>query len=1101
MKNKFLALILAVAIICGAILPSLTLTARAAEVVDSGDCGTNVTWVLDSTGTLTISGSGEMHNYEQYENPWYSHRNQIKKIFIENGVTSIGNFAFRGCNVLTSITIPLSVTSIGNSAFDSCVALTDIAIPSSVTSVGDYSFFGCTGLTAITIPNSMTSIGNCAFYRCTGLTIVTIPESVTSIGVAAFSGCTSLTDIKVDPGNSSYCTQNGVLFDKDFAALLCYPAGKTDSTYAIPNGVTGIGGSAFEVCTDLTGVTIPDSVTYIADTAFRDCAGLTNVMIPDSVTYIGWYAFSGCTSLTSVTMPNRITSIEQDTFSDCTSLVDITIPSSVTRIGSSAFSGCTELKEITIPDGVRYIGYSAFGYCYGLTNITIPESVMSIDDDAFSNCTGLTSILIPASVTSIGVAAFGGCTGLTDITVAPGNPSYCAPNGVLFDKNCTKLLCYPAGKTDSTYTIPSGVMHICDSAFDGCSCLTNITIPDGVTSIGHSAFIGCNGLTNITIPASVTNIGDFAFSYCYGLTNITIPASVTSIGDFAFSHCDGLTNITISEGVTSIGVAAFGYCTGLTGIMVDPENPNFCAQDGVLFDKNCTKLLCYPAEKTDSIYAIPNGVTSIGQSAFYGCANLTDITIPDGVTDIGVNAFSICCGLTSITIPESVTRIGDAAFSGCTGLTSITIPESVTRIGDVAFSGCTGLTNVVIPNSVTCIEWLTFYSCTSLTSIIIPDSVTSIDDFAFGKCTALQSMCFQGDAPQCKADAFSWVDEDSAVSNNPNLTIYYIDGKEGWTTPMWNGYPTATWDGVNPPKPHEHDYKAVVTAPTCTEQGFTTHTCECGASYVDAYTDALGHDWGDPVYDWADDHSAITATRVCKRDPAHAETETGVVTSAVTKEATYDAEGEITYTATFANPAFEPQTAVVSLPRLGRPTPTPAENPFTDIRESAYYHDPVLWAVANTVTNGTSDSTFSPDEGCTRAQVVTFLWRAAGKPAPASSESPFSDVKEGAYYYNAVLWAVENGITNGTSDTTFSPDETCTRAQIVTFLWRYEEQPAPAGTSNPFADVKPSAYFGSAVLWAVEKGITNGTSATTFAPEDTCTRAQVVTFLYRDIAK
>ena len=175
--------------------------------------------------------------------------------------------------------------------------------------------------------------------------------------------------------------------------------------------------------------------------------------------------------------------------------------------------------------------------------------------------------------------------------------------------------------------------------------------------------------------------------------------------------------------------------------------------------------------------------------------------------------------------------------------------------------------------------------------------------------------------------------------------------------------------------------------------------------------------------------------------------------------------------------------------------------PFRDVDKDAYYAAAVDWAVSNEITNGTSASTFSPEEGCTRAQVVTFLWRAAGKPDPASSKSPFSDVKEGAYYYNAVLWAVEKGITNGTSDKTFSPDETCTRAQIVTFLWRYEEQPAPVGTNNPFADVKPSAYFGSAVLWAVEKGITNGTSATTFDPEDTCTRAQVVTFLYRDIVK
>ena len=1099
MKKRFLALILITALICGAMLPSLTLTARAAEIVDSGDCGTNVTWVLDSTGTLTISGIGEMHDYEYENRPrWYSHRSLIKKIFIENGVTSIGHFAFSGCNVLTNIAIPQSVTSIGDSAFDGCIALTDITIPSSVTSVGNYSFYGCAGLTTITIPNSMTSIGHCAFYGCTGLTIVTIPESVTSIGVAAFSGCTNLADIKVDPGNSSFCALNGVLFDKDFATLLCYPAGKTGSTYAIPSGVKGIGGSAFIDCIDLTGVTIPDSVTYIAESAFGDCAGLTNVMIPDSVTYIGEYAFSGCTSLTSVTMPNRITSIKQDTFSNCTSLINITIPSSVTYIGSSAFSGCDKLTEITIPDNVRYIGDSAFRYCYGLTNITIPESVTSIGNSAFSSCSGLTSITIPDSVTSIGDAVFESCTSLTDITVAPGNPSYCAPNGVLFDKNCTKLLCYPAGKTDSTYAIPSGVMDICDSAFYNCSCLTNITIPDSVTSIGVDAFSGCHGLTDITIPASVTSIGDFAFSYCYGLTSITIPEGVTSIGDFAFSYCDGLTNITIPASMTSIGVAAFGGCTGLTGITVDPENLNFCARNGVLFDKNCTKLLCYPAEKTDSTYAIPNGVTSICQSAFYGCANLTDITIPDGVTDIGINAFSYCYGLTSITIPESVTNIGYAAFCGCTGLTNITIPESVTSIGDAAFSGCAGLTNVIIPNSVTCIEWGTFHSCTSLTSIIIPDSVTRIGG-AFLNCTALQSIYFKGNAPQCEADVFSWIDEDSAASiNNPNLTIYYIDGKEGWTTPMWNGYPTATWDGVNLPKPHEHDYKAVVTAPTCTEQGYTTHTCECGASYVDTYTDALGHDWGAPDYKWSNDHSAVTAERVCKRDTHHAEIENGLVTSVVTKEATYDSEGEITYTATFTNPAFSTQVKIVATPKLGSPAD---ENPFADIRESAYYYDSVLWAVANNVTNGTSASTFSPEEGCTRAQVVTFLWRAAGQPAPASSTNPFTDVKPGAYYYNAVLWAMEKGITNGTSDTTFGPDETCTRAQIVTFLWRYEGQPAPASTNNPFADVRTSAYFGSAVLWAVESDITNGTSATTFDPEDTCTRAQVVTFLYRDIAK
>ena len=172
-------------------------------------------------------------------------------------------------------------------------------------------------------------------------------------------------------------------------------------------------------------------------------------------------------------------------------------------------------------------------------------------------------------------------------------------------------------------------------------------------------------------------------------------------------------------------------------------------------------------------------------------------------------------------------------------------------------------------------------------------------------------------------------------------------------------------------------------------------------------------------------------------------------------------------------------------------------NPFQDVPGDTYYFEAVNWAVANNVTNGTSETTFSPNVGCTRAQVVTFLWRAAGQPEPTEGTNPFTDVKEGTYYYKAVLWAVEKGITNGTSETTFDPDETCTRGQIVTFLWRREGKPAPTGANNPFADVKPSAYFGSAVLWAVEKGITNGTSETTFEPNEDCTRAQVVTFLFR----
>ena len=194
---------------------------------------------------------------------------------------------------------------------------------------------------------------------------------------------------------------------------------------------------------------------------------------------------------------------------------------------------------------------------------------------------------------------------------------------------------------------------------------------------------------------------------------------------------------------------------------------------------------------------------------------------------------------------------------------------------------------------------------------------------------------------------------------------------------------------------------------------------------------------------------------------------------------------------TFTMPASK--VTVAATFKASAPT---GKNPFVDVPAGSYYEDAVIWAVGKGITTGTSATTFNPNGICTRAQAVTFLWRAAGSPAAKSAVMPFADVKAGSYYYDAVLWAVENGITKGTSDTMFSPDATCTRAQIVTFLWRSQKSPA-AGTANPFTDVKASAYYADAVLWAVKHNITVGTTFSIFSPDEECTRAQIVTFLYR----
>lgn len=184
----------------------------------------------------------------------------------------------------------------------------------------------------------------------------------------------------------------------------------------------------------------------------------------------------------------------------------------------------------------------------------------------------------------------------------------------------------------------------------------------------------------------------------------------------------------------------------------------------------------------------------------------------------------------------------------------------------------------------------------------------------------------------------------------------------------------------------------------------------------------------------------------------------------------------------------------------GTVTPAPGgatQNPFVDVKQGDYYYDAVQWAVGKKITSGTSATTFTPDGICTRAQTVTFLWRSQGSPKAAGAENPFTDVSKDAYYYDAVLWAVEQGITNGTSAATFSPDATVTRGQTAAFLWRVAKQPQVDQTANPFADVTQDAYYYNAVLWAVAKEITNGTSSTTFSPDQGCTRAQIVTFLLR----
>jgi BspA type Leucine rich repeat region (6 copies) len=476
--------------------------------------------------------------------------------------------------------------------------------------------------------------------------------------------------------------------------------------------------------------------------------------------------------------------------------------------------------DVTIPDTINgvpvtSIGFFAFYGCSSLTSVTIPDSVTNIGDSAFDSCSSLTSVTIPDSVTSIGEGAFQDCSSLTIVTIG------------------------------------NGVTNIGDYAFYGCSSLTSVTIPDSVTSIGKYAFFA-DGLQTLTIGSGVASIGDKAFANCDLLASIFIAAKAPSVGLYAFSvflsfgdsghyfpgnatvyylsNTTGWSNsyaglLTVMlEGPPQFGTTADGWnyvsdqikntiITGYAGsnnAVVIPSLINALPVTGI-----ASYAFIYNADTFTSV-TIPNGIMSIGESAFYECYSLTNVIIGNGVASIGDKAFADCQGLTNVTFGSGVTNIGDSAFADCEGLTSVTIPDSVTSIGDNAFFSCIHLTSLTIGNSVTGIGEGAFQDCWSLTNVTIGNGVVSIGDNAFAECgelrnvtigngvasigdeafsdcISLTSIHFSGNAPTADSSVFAYVlDVGYAGSDFDPATVYYLPGTLGWSN-SFAGRPTAQW--------------------------------------------------------------------------------------------------------------------------------------------------------------------------------------------------------------------------------------------------------------------------------------------------------------------
>ena len=728
----------------------LCTTSIALAAIQTGVCGSNVTWSLDTdTGVLTISGTGNMSDLIRrdgrtnvYSNfpAWNDYSSMIKTVIISEGVTSIRKNAFIGCSNLTSVSIPEGITSIGEDAFN-----------------------GCSSLPSIKIPESVTSVGNNAFRNCNDL------QSAEFASIEKF--------FEIDYGNTYanpiYYAQKLLINGEEITEL------------TIPNTVTSIGDYAFKGVSNLTTVHIPNSVTSIGKYAFQGCSGLTSITVPESVTSIGYSAFGGCGSLESITLPfvgaNPLAAAETDQrplgyifgstdyegaesvwqYSDgnfYTSLYYIPKSLKTVVITSSdyipygAFSGCSGLTSVTIPNSVTSIGGYAFNGCSGLTSVTIPNSVTSIGNWAFSGCSGFTSITIPNSVTSIGEDVFYGVPNINYTGSASGSPwgakyvnKIVDGDFVYNDTEKTQLVGYIGSSTD--VTIPESVTSISEKAFYYRTDLTSVTIPNSVTSIGEEAFYRCSRLTSVDIPNSVTSIGNRAFLGCTGLTSVTIPNSVTSIGYSAFYGCAGLTSVTIPNSVTSIGDWAFSevlninYTGSASGSPWSAKYANKIVDgDFVYNDTEKTQLTGYIG--TNTKVTIPENVVSIDRRSFRYCDSLTSVSIPKSVTEIAEKAFYGCIKLDTVIISKrQLQTIDKGAFivkDGTCGDSARWKYDALTKTITISGSGSLGEYHYDIFTSSSNAPWGDLYD--KVESVIVEEGIDDLGSNAFIFCESIKNV-------------------------------------------------------------------------------------------------------------------------------------------------------------------------------------------------------------------------------------------------------------------------------------------------------------------------------------------------------------------------
>lgn len=1087
-KRRILSILPALALVLGLCTPlgGLLLEAEAAEIVAQGDTSVqgDIHWELDSEGTFTLSGDGRppMVSASMQITPWDDYKDQIRRVVIEDGVWNTGEYSFSDCTNLTEVELASSVTTIGDGAFSSCIGLTSIQFPGTLDAIGSNAFSGCTGLTELAFPNSLEDIGSWAFARCTGLTEVAFPAHA-SVGTQAFTACEGLRKV--------------VLPDKN-----------------------AVGQSAFAFCTSLTEVYWPLGLTS-ADQYFHNGSGHLTVYYEGSredwdnigVPYLGQKIPEGTTVHYNCEMPLRVSSSAPQPSSGI-------IPTPILDEPTCTKEGVS--LSWTLP-------------------LEVPDQPHTVD--------GFYILRKTAGGSYQRVGQVGAYTHLyTDTSVQDGQTYTYTVQAYYQDQTGD----YDQSGRTVVYASPSARLKSVEFSYK------TMTLPTGVLGQRNTTEVTLELEEDISVPqtglkvelvnrdtgarlwqsneVTYTSDGDsFRFEFTFqpdACTGGYLPYGL----DVRFRLLDAGGTEILTYDCETFPIQTWGI-----------SNPKTSVDEAFLQE-------IYGKSRAKSIMKLANKDSLGGNGLCVGMSLLVSLINSDGIGDIG---FSGCTELGQVKQDTPLT----GAMKGFTVLDLIKACharqyfDSIVRQREENFEDLTGLVEAVE-------DYQEGKGVMPVIIIKVKegteDYVHAMAAYAVRRFPGMEDVCYvYVYDPNYPNMVGHYVEIYDFTSADPSWS-YHVQTYNGSTqVNAFNdpeGYGLTYFTSRSYPMQQEDDIWVSIS-------GYDFSTLKDGGLDITAFDpdrfQGLNAAWvsgqgtlslssltaqaeiaDDETYYTIDANGGSTDLTLKEGlDSIHVtgegtltitcdyEGENGAVTTrfsgtakdGVSVSRTGDtvrfSGGESgTVTVTYENgktwtEQVEPGKDL-SVTADGKNEPSAngaaSQTPdsvgfFDDISPDDYFYDAVVWAVERGVTTGTGPNTFSPYRPCTRAEVVTLLWRALGldEGSVRSTDNPFADVDDGDYFRDAVLWAAEYGITTGTDERHFSPDKACTRAEVVTFLWRSHFPMEVVMDGGSFRDVNARDYYYLPVNWAVKEGITTGTGEGTFSPDMVCTRSQVVTFLYR----